>query len=184
MEEVEAQLLEVFTEADASKQIRAAYNQLMKEIVREKILTEGFRIDGRAAEDIRDLGVEIGLIPRVHGSALFERGETQILGVTTLDMLKMEQTIDSLTPVESSATSTTTTSRHTPPVRPDALALQSVAKLVTVHWLSVHCCQLSLPAKTSRTPFARSLRHWAPTVRLRWVPFVLRRCRCTTQVFH
>src|SRR5699024_2716482 len=58
-------------------------------------------IDGRAAEDIRDLGVEIGLIPRVHGSALFERGETQILGVTTLDMLKMEQTIDSLTPVES-----------------------------------------------------------------------------------
>src|SRR5699024_6952118 len=81
MEEVGAQLLEVFTAADAAKQIRAAYNQLMKEIVREKILTEGFRIDGRAAEDIRDLGVEIGLIPRVHGSALFERGETQILGV-------------------------------------------------------------------------------------------------------
>ncbi|MFH0410773.1 polyribonucleotide nucleotidyltransferase [Corynebacterium sp. L4756] len=101
MEEIEAQLLEVFTEEDASKQIRAAYNQLMKEIVREKILTEGYRIDGRAAEDIRDLGVEIGPIPRTHGSALFERGETQILGVTTLDMLKMEQTIDSLTPAES-----------------------------------------------------------------------------------
>src|SRR5699024_11952838 len=65
MEEVEAQLLEVFIEEDASKQIGEAYNQLMKEIVREKILTEGFRIDGRAAEDIRDLGVEIGLIPRV-----------------------------------------------------------------------------------------------------------------------
>ncbi len=83
---------------DAGKQIRAAYNALMKAIVREKILTENFRIDGRGVSDIRDLGVEVELIPRAHGSALFERGETQILGVTTLDMLKMEQQIDSLNP--------------------------------------------------------------------------------------
>ena len=70
----------------------------MKQIVREKILAEGFRIDGRGVTDIRDLEVEVELIPRAHGSALFERGETQILGVTTLDMLKMEQQIDSLGP--------------------------------------------------------------------------------------
>jgi polyribonucleotide nucleotidyltransferase len=62
------------------------------------ILTEHFRIDGRGVTDIRDLGVEVDLIPRAHGSSLFERGETQIMGVTTLDMLKMEQQIDSLTP--------------------------------------------------------------------------------------
>ncbi|MFR9919970.1 polyribonucleotide nucleotidyltransferase [Corynebacterium striatum] len=99
MEQVEADLHEKFEDEDASKQIRAAYNAVMKAIVRKKILTEGFRIDGRGVTDIRDLGVEVDLIPRAHGSSLFERGETQILGVTTLDMLKMEQQIDSLTPV-------------------------------------------------------------------------------------
>nr|WP_120492375.1 polyribonucleotide nucleotidyltransferase [Corynebacterium lactis] len=106
MEEIEAALIDGFVsddvdEAAASKQIRAAYNAVMKQIVRGKILSEGFRIDGRGVTDIRDLGVEVDLIPRAHGSSLFERGETQILGVTTLDMLKMEQTIDSLTPTKS-----------------------------------------------------------------------------------
>ncbi|MDR7329550.1 Polyribonucleotide nucleotidyltransferase [Corynebacterium guangdongense] len=88
-------------DATAAKEIRAAYNALMKQIVRTKILTEGFRIDGRGPADIRDLGVEVELIPRAHGSALFERGETQILGVTTLDMLKMEQQLDALSPEKS-----------------------------------------------------------------------------------
>lgn len=105
MEEIEGELLDKFDIDDdddefatVSKEIRAAYNAVMKKIVREKILTEGFRIDGRGVTDIRDLEVEVELIPRAHGSALFERGETQILGVTTLDMLKMEQHIDSLHP--------------------------------------------------------------------------------------
>ncbi|AJK69113.1 polyribonucleotide nucleotidyltransferase [Corynebacterium marinum] len=98
MVEIEQSLLGTFNTDDASKQIRAAFNALMKQIVRTKILTEGFRIDGRGVADIRDLGVEVELIPRAHGSSLFERGETQILGVTTLDMLKMEQQIDSLSP--------------------------------------------------------------------------------------
>ena len=104
MEQVEEKLLDQFEdleETDASKQIRGAYNALMKQIVRQKILSEGFRIDGRGVTDIRDLSVEVDLVPRAHGSSLFERGEAQILGVTTLDMLKMEQQIDSLTPVES-----------------------------------------------------------------------------------
>ena len=109
MEDIEDSLLEDFDIDDddrdeyaaASKEIRAAYNALMKQIVREKILAEGFRIDGRGVTDIRDLEVEVELIPRAHGSALFERGETQILGVTTLDMLKMEQHLDSLHPEDS-----------------------------------------------------------------------------------
>lgn len=109
MEEIEHDLLDDFDIDDddreeyaaASKEIRAAYNAVMKQIVREKILTEGFRIDGRGVTDIRDLEVEVQLVPRAHGSALFERGETQILGVTTLDTLKMEQHLDSLHPEES-----------------------------------------------------------------------------------
>ena len=86
---------------DALLEIRAAYSALQKEIIREKILRDGYRVDGRRTTDIRDLEVEVELIPRAHGSALFERGETQILGVTTLNMLEMVQRVDSLTPGES-----------------------------------------------------------------------------------
>jgi len=83
----------------ANGQVSAAYKSVTKKIVRGRILTEGVRIDGRGLTDIRALDAEVQVIPRVHGSAIFQRGETQILGVTTLNMLKMEQQIDSLSPV-------------------------------------------------------------------------------------
>ena len=79
----------------------AAYKSVTKKIVRGRILTDGVRIDGRGLADIRPLDAEVQVIPRVHGSAIFQRGETQILGVTTLNMLKMEQQIDSLSPTTS-----------------------------------------------------------------------------------
>ncbi|SBW27537.1 Polyribonucleotide nucleotidyltransferase [Candidatus Protofrankia californiensis] len=66
--------------------------------MRRRIVADGIRIDGRGVTEIRELSAEVDFIPRVHGSALFERGETQILGVTTLAMLRMEQTIDTLNP--------------------------------------------------------------------------------------
>jgi polyribonucleotide nucleotidyltransferase len=80
------------------KEIGAAFRSVNKALVRESILRDKVRIDGRGLADIRPLHAEVGVIPRVHGSALFERGETQILGVTTLDMLKMEQQLDTLSP--------------------------------------------------------------------------------------
>ena len=80
------------------KEISAAFRSLTKKLVRERVIAEGKRIDGRGVKDIRQLAAETHLVPRVHGSALFERGETQILGVTTLNMLRMEQTIDTLNP--------------------------------------------------------------------------------------
>src|SRR5699024_1383389 len=83
------------------KEIGGAYRALTKDLVRKRILTDHFRIDGRGVGDIRALSAEVEVIPRAHGSALFERGETQILGVTTLDMMKMAQTIDSLGPEKS-----------------------------------------------------------------------------------
>lgn len=101
MQEIEPLLLGDDPEPEESKSVRAAYNAVMKSIVRDMILRDGFRIDGRSTTDIRDLEVEVDLVPRAHGSARFERGETQILGVTTLDMLKMEQHIDSLSPAQS-----------------------------------------------------------------------------------
>ncbi len=80
------------------KEISAAFRSLTKKLVRERIIRDGLRIDGRGLADIRQLSAEAGVLPRVHGSALFERGETQVLGVTTLNMLRMEQMIDTLNP--------------------------------------------------------------------------------------
>ncbi|MDP9883521.1 polyribonucleotide nucleotidyltransferase [Sinomonas atrocyanea] len=80
------------------KEISAAFRSVTKKVVRQRILTEQVRIDGRGLTDIRQLTAEVEVLPRVHGSAIFERGETQIMGVTTLNMLKMEQQIDSLSP--------------------------------------------------------------------------------------
>ncbi|MGH3611081.1 MAG: polyribonucleotide nucleotidyltransferase, partial [Pseudonocardia sp.] len=80
------------------KELGAAFRALNKKQVRLRILRDQVRIDGRALTDIRPLSAEVEVIPRAHGSALFERGETQILGVTTLNMLRMEQQIDALGP--------------------------------------------------------------------------------------
>jgi polyribonucleotide nucleotidyltransferase len=99
-DEIKAEVLERLAEqfAGREKEIGAAYRSLTKKLVRQRILTDHFRIDGRGITDIRALSAEVAVVPRAHGSALFERGETQILGVTTLDMIKMAQQIDSLGP--------------------------------------------------------------------------------------
>jgi polyribonucleotide nucleotidyltransferase len=80
------------------KEVGGAFRSLTKKLVRQRVLRDKVRIDGRGLTDIRQLSAEINVLPRVHGSALFERGETQILGVTTLNMLRMEQQLDTLAP--------------------------------------------------------------------------------------
>ena len=99
-EEIKVEVLDRLAEqfAGREKEIGAAYRSLTKKLVRQRILSDHFRIDGRGITDIRALSAEVAVVPRAHGSALFERGETQILGVTTLDMIKMAQQIDSLGP--------------------------------------------------------------------------------------
>lgn len=100
VDEIKAGLLEKLAGQfeGREKEIGAAFRSLTKALVRERVLRDKVRIDGRGLADIRPLHAEVGLIPRVHGSALFERGETQILGVTTLNMLKLEQQLDTLSP--------------------------------------------------------------------------------------
>jgi polyribonucleotide nucleotidyltransferase len=80
------------------KEISAALRSVTKNGVRERVLRDKVRIDGRGPRDIRVLAAEVDVLPRVHGSAIFERGETQIMGVTTLNMLRMEQQLDTLAP--------------------------------------------------------------------------------------
>jgi polyribonucleotide nucleotidyltransferase len=84
-----------------TNEISPAYRSLTKKLVRQRVLRDKIRIDGRGLTDIRTLSAEVEVLPRVHGSALFERGETQIMGVTTLNMLGMEQKLDTLSPERS-----------------------------------------------------------------------------------
>jgi polyribonucleotide nucleotidyltransferase len=95
--EIKSALAERFAGRDG--EISAAFRSLNKKLVRQRILRDKVRIDGRGLSDIRTLSAEVEVLPRVHGSALFERGETQILGVTTLNMLGLEQKLDTLSPV-------------------------------------------------------------------------------------
>ena len=81
-------------------EIKAAVRGLTKKLVRKRIVEEGLRIDGRTTAEIRPLSAEVDLFPTAHGSALFQRGETQVLNVTTLGMPRMNQMLDTITPVE------------------------------------------------------------------------------------
>jgi len=98
-EEMLGALAERFPESE--KALKAAFRSLEKTTIRNRTLREEIRMDGRTPRQIRSLSAEVEVLPRVHGSALFQRGETQILGVTTLAMLRMEQQIDNLSPVNS-----------------------------------------------------------------------------------
>ncbi|MGZ4154198.1 MAG: polyribonucleotide nucleotidyltransferase [Actinomycetota bacterium] len=103
-EELKGHLLERWGEEEFAKvsgEVSPAFKDLQKKIMRERVLGEGVRLDGRGVEDIRPLSSEVGLVPRAHGSSLFQRGETQVLNVTTLGMLRMNQMIDTLDPEES-----------------------------------------------------------------------------------
>ena len=96
-DEVVAELGDRFADVDgAEKQIKAAVRSLTKAIVRKRIVEEGVRIDGRGVSDIRPLSAEVGLLHAVHGSGLFQRGETQVLNVATLGMPRMEQMLDTI----------------------------------------------------------------------------------------
>jgi len=85
---------------DRSSEIKGAIRSLTKALVRKRIVEEGVRIDGRGTADIRPLTAEVDLFPTAHGSALFQRGETQVINVTTLGMPRMNQLIDTITPDE------------------------------------------------------------------------------------
>ncbi|CAN5888142.1 polyribonucleotide nucleotidyltransferase [soil metagenome] len=82
--------------ADRGGEVKAAIRKLTKTLIRSRIVNDGVRIDGRGLTDIRQISCDVGLIPRVHGTGLFNRGETQVLSTVTLGMLKMEQQLDDL----------------------------------------------------------------------------------------
>jgi polyribonucleotide nucleotidyltransferase len=96
--ELVAQLADEFPEQQTA--IKNALRTLTKKLVRKRIVDEGTRLDGRRTDEVRPIWTQIGVVPRVHGSALFTRGETQALSIATLGMQRMEQMIDDLSPAE------------------------------------------------------------------------------------
>ncbi|MEC7820748.1 MAG: polyribonucleotide nucleotidyltransferase [Actinomycetota bacterium] len=101
--ELEEIVIEKFLneEEDNSKAIKLAYKSIVKDVVRERVVSGGERLDGRSPTEIREISAEINLLPKVHGSSLFLRGETQVLNVTTLGMGRLEQMLDTIDTVTS-----------------------------------------------------------------------------------
>jgi polyribonucleotide nucleotidyltransferase len=102
--ELGTHLLDVWEEdvyASRVQQVSRYFKDLQKDVMRRRVVEEGIRIDGRKADELRPISCEVGLVPRAHGSGLFQRGETQVLNVITLGMLRMTQTIDTIDPEES-----------------------------------------------------------------------------------
>ncbi len=99
------ELVEHFTAEDPDvdvSQIHGVIQKMTKAIVRDRILHDGIRPDGRKPEDIRELSSQVALWPRTHGSGLFRRGETQVMSIATLGMLKEAQRLDGLYPQDTS----------------------------------------------------------------------------------
>jgi polyribonucleotide nucleotidyltransferase len=75
---------------------KRAFKSVAKKVMRQRVIDDGIRLDGRGIGDVRPIVVDTGLVSRAHGSALFQRGETQVLNVTTVGMLRMEQLLDTI----------------------------------------------------------------------------------------
>jgi polyribonucleotide nucleotidyltransferase len=86
--------------AEKAHEFSPAFRSLQKKLVRKRIVTEGLRIDGRKLDELRPLSSEVNVLPRAHGTGLFQRGETQVLSIATLGMMRMTQMIDTLDPME------------------------------------------------------------------------------------
>jgi polyribonucleotide nucleotidyltransferase len=98
LRELKKEIFESLGEAYAERrdEVYAVFDELQKRVCRNLILNEGRRIDNRRFDEIRPISCEVGLLPRPHGSALFTRGETQVLGVLTLGSGQDEQRVETL----------------------------------------------------------------------------------------
>ena len=154
-EEAKAHLTETLGEdalAERGQEFGAAWKSLQKKVMRRRVIEQGVRLDGRGATDIRPLSAEVGVLPRAHGSALFSRGETQVLNVATLGMLRMTQMIDTLDPEDSQAL-------HAPlqlpavlaPGRPAAWARRGAARSGTARSPSAPCSRWCRTRRSSPT---------------------------------
>ena len=93
-----AEVTERLTDKYPQDQISAGFDRALKEEVRQRILNQGIRPDGRTLTEIRPVSCEVGILPRTHGSGLFNRGETQVLSIVTLGSVALKQRLDTVGP--------------------------------------------------------------------------------------
>jgi len=103
IDEIQSQIVAELTAEDESQAaaVKTAFDEALKEVVRQRILEKGLRPDGRGLTDIRPIWCDVNFSPRAHGSGLFTRGETQVLTLATLGTPRDAQEMDNLTPVDS-----------------------------------------------------------------------------------
>ncbi len=97
---IKEELSQELEEKFPSRDIKSALDSLLRREVRSQILEQGARVGGRGLSEVRPISCEVGLLPRTHGSAVFSRGGTQVLSITTLDSVRKEQLIDTISPEE------------------------------------------------------------------------------------
>jgi DNA polymerase III epsilon subunit family exonuclease len=150
----------------AARVSKGLFGLVHKKTARKLTLGEGIRMDGRGLDEIRPITVEVGLVPRAHGSGLFTRGETQALTVATLGPSSDGSTRSA--PSSRSATSTTTTCRPTAPARTSSCAAPAGARSATASWPSGRSSRCFRRRTTSRTSSGSYRSASPPTARRRW----------------
>ncbi|MBI4311404.1 MAG: polyribonucleotide nucleotidyltransferase [Chloroflexi bacterium] len=98
LDALESEAVEKLGEAHEKSAIKEAFEKLVKSVMRTRVLKHGKRADGRGPEEIRPISIEVGVLPRTHGSGVFRRGQTQVLTIATLGSMSMIQNLDTLTP--------------------------------------------------------------------------------------
>lgn len=93
---IKKELIIQYAEKLTPQIISGIFDKVAKEILQQLVLQKGKRVDGRAMDEIRQLNMEVGLLPRTHGSALFQRGDTQVLSIATLGAPSLQQTLDGM----------------------------------------------------------------------------------------
>ncbi len=98
LDELKDEVVNSLSSKYPASELSGAYRNVLKQKIRDRILQEGIRPDGRKVDEIRPISSEVNLLPRVHGSALFTRGQTQVMSIATLGSLTLKQTIDGVSP--------------------------------------------------------------------------------------
>ncbi len=95
-QQIKEELISQYSEHLTAQQVSTVFDKVAKEIMNDTVLNQGRRVDGRAMDEVRELQVETGLLPRTHGSAVFQRGDTQVLSITTLGPMSASQTLEGM----------------------------------------------------------------------------------------
>jgi len=98
LDALEAETVTALADTAEKPVVREAFERLVKTVMRTRILRDGKRADNRAVEEIRPISIQVGVLPRTHGTGLFQRGQTQVLTIATLGSMSMTQNLDTLNP--------------------------------------------------------------------------------------